>query len=75
MAGTTWTVVRQVPDQYDFANPANPALGVIVFFVTGEGNDGSVFIPQARYNVKTVREMVAVRAKIADEVGALEGSA
>ena len=66
-----WQVVRQAPDQYDPDNLANPSTGVIVYFVTGEGNEGSVFVPHNRYNVKSVREMVGARDKIADEIGSL----
>lgn len=74
MATTTYQVVRQAPDQYDPNNPGNPVVGVIVYFMTGEGNEGSIFVPQTRYTVKNVHQMVAAQAKIADEVGRIEGS-
>lgn len=75
MAGTTWQVIRQDPDQYDPDNTANPATGVVVHFQTGAGNTGSVFVPYARYSVHNVRQMVAARALLADEIGALTGHA
>jgi hypothetical protein len=74
MASTTYTVTRQAPDQYDFSAPGDPVLGTVVFFSTGEGNNGSVFVPASRYNPATVRTMVAHAAKLLDEVGAITGS-
>ena len=71
MADASWVVVRQDQDQYDFTAPGNPVLGAVVHFQTGEGNDGSVFVAYNHYNAKTVRDMVAVRARIVDEIGAL----
>lgn len=70
---TTYTVIRQAPDQYDFTVPGDPVVGTIVYYVTGNGNHGSVFVPAARYNVKVVKEMVAAAAKVTDEVGAISG--
>lgn len=69
MAG--YQVTRQAPDQYDPNNLSNPVTGVIVYFVTGDGNEGSVFVPHTRYTPKNVAQMVAAQAKIADEVGAI----
>ena len=71
---STYTVIRQQPDQYDFTNPANPVAGTLVIFQTSEGNEGTVFVPATRYTVKNVRTMVAAKAKLIDEIGALEGS-
>jgi len=71
---STYTVVRQQPDQYDFTNPANPVLGVLVEFQTSEGNVGTVFVPNNRYTVKNVRTMLAAKAKLTDEIAALEGT-
>jgi hypothetical protein len=67
-------VTSQSPDQYDFTNPGNPVLGTVVYFTTGEGNSGSVFVPQSRYSVKTVHQMVSAHARTLDEVGAVNGN-
>jgi hypothetical protein len=74
MAAYTYTVTSQVPDQYDFTNPGNPTLGTIVYFQTGEGNTGSVFVAAAHYTVANVRTAVAAKAKLLDEVSAISGS-
>jgi hypothetical protein len=74
MAQTTYTVTSQQPDQYDFTNPGNPVLGTIVYFTTGEGNTGTVFVPAARYKVDVVRTMVAHAAKLLDQVGSIAGT-
>jgi len=69
MAG--WQVVRQAPDQYDPNNLSNPVTGVIVYFVTGDGNEGSVFVPHTRYTAHNVQLAVAAQAKVVDDIGRL----
>jgi len=71
---STYTVTRQAPDQYDFSAPGDPVIGTVVYFVTGDGNQGSVFVPNSQYRVATVRTMVAAKAKLIDEVAAIEGT-
>lgn len=68
----TATVLRQEPDQYDFTNPGSPVLGTIVYFQTGAGNNGSVFVPATRYNVKNIHAAIKAAAEVIDEVGSLE---
>lgn len=75
MPSTTYTVTRQVPDTYDFTVPGDPVLGVQVYFNTGEGNTGSVFVPQSKYNGDNVRKMVAAKAKLIDDIGGIHGTA
>lgn len=72
---TTYTVTRQEPDSYDFTVPGNPVLGTIVYFTTGEGNQGSVFLPAAQYTVANVRKQVEAKAKLIDNVGNITGTA
>jgi len=74
MAAGSYTVTSQATDQYDFTAPGNPVLGTIVYFTTGEGNSGSVFVPQARYTAANVHKLVAGAAKSLDEVGAITGT-
>lgn len=73
MPATTYTVTRQVPDTYDFTVPGDPVLGVQVYFTTGGGNTGSVFIPHAKYNGEHVRAAVAAHAKLIDDIGGIRG--
>ena len=62
MVPTSYTVTRQVPDTYDFTVPGDPVLGTQVYFTTGGGNVGSVFIPQAKYTAAHVRQTVGAAA-------------
>lgn len=68
---TSWQVTRQAPDQYDPDNLANPVTGVIVYFQTGQGNEGSVFIPYSQYTPAHVKTAINARARVADEIGNL----
>lgn len=67
----TWQVTGDTPDQYDFTAAGNPVLGHQITFLTGEGNRGSVFIPQDHYNAGYVRAQVHAEASRADEINAL----
>jgi hypothetical protein len=71
MANTSYAVTRQATDTYDFTVPGDPVLGTQVYFSTGAGNVGSVFVPQTVYNAKTVATMVQAQANVIDAVGAL----
>jgi hypothetical protein len=70
----TYTITRQATDQYNFDTPGNPVLGTQVYFTTGEGNQGSVFIPQAQYKETVIHTMVASYAKALDTVGKMTGT-
>lgn len=74
MAPTSYQVIRQEPDTYDFTVPGNPVLGVQVYFSTGGGNTGSVFIPHSKYTPAHVRQIVGAAARTIDEVGNLSGN-
>ena len=67
----TWQVTGDTPDTYDFNAAGNPVLGHQIAFVTGEGNRGSVFIPESHYNAAYVRAQVHAQAVRVDEVNAL----
>jgi hypothetical protein len=66
-----YTVIRQVPDTYDFTVPGDPVLGVQIYFTTAAGNQGSVFIPESKYTAVNASNMIGSKAKLIDEVGAL----
>lgn len=71
---TTWKVTGQVEStQVQVTGP--PVPGVKVFFQTGAGHAGSVFIPQGRYNTTSVRAAVNAAAAQMDAVGMLTGGA
>lgn len=44
-----------------------------VYFTTGAGNTGSVFVPDTMYDAPTVSRMVAAAAANVDTVGSLRG--
>lgn len=69
----TWQVTGDTPDQYQFDNPGNPVLGHVIAFTTGEGNKGSVFVPNDHYSAAKVKTLVAAQAAIVDEVRNLSG--
>lgn len=68
----SWSVSRQAADQVNITGSGDPVTGVRIFFTTGEGNSGSVFVPDTVYhNTKAVREAIAVMADQMDAIGAL----
>ena len=68
---TTWRVTADTPDQYDFDTGGSPVIGHRVAFITGEGNRGSVFVPNDHYNAAAVKTLVHAQAVTADSVASL----
>jgi hypothetical protein len=67
---TSWQVTGQTEyTQVGATGP--PVAGVKVYFTTGQGHSGSVFLPAASYNVANVRAAVAAQAEQMDAVGSL----
>lgn len=67
----TWQVVGQAP-----ASKVNPSgtdvqEGYDVTFVTGQGHTGTVFVPLSQYRPDRVKELIAARAAMLDQVGSL----
>lgn len=70
--GVKWEVTNQAADQVINTQAGQTIVGVIVYFVTGDGNEGSIFVPNSVYpNTATVREMVHKQAVIVDRTGRL----
>ena len=68
----TWQVTRQAADQVNITTSGDPITGVRVFYQTGQGNTGSVFIPDTQYhNTAAVKEALQAAANQADTIGAL----
>ena len=67
---TTWTVTSQT-EQTQISAGGQPVRGVVVYFQTGQGHSGSVFIPYAQYNADYVRQQVASAAQQMDAIGSL----
>jgi hypothetical protein len=70
----TYTITRQATDQYDFTVPGNPVIGTQIYFTTGQGNQGSVFVPQSQYKETVIHSLVASYAKALDTVGGMTGT-
>lgn len=71
MAEAAWRITGQVTDQVVNTQAGATVTGTIVYYVTGEGNEGSVFVANQHYNVKNVRKAVHESAALLDEVGRL----
>lgn len=71
MARLSWQVTGQVTDQVASNNAGRTITGVIVYFVTGEGNEGSIFVPNNLYSKDYVHKHVHEAAAKLDEVGNL----
>lgn len=68
---SSWTVTSQVTDQVIVTNAGQTVVGTYIYFTTGGGNNGNVFVPDEHYSAKKVREMVQVKANLIDEIGRL----
>lgn len=68
----TWTVTRQAADQVSIESNGDPVTGVRIFFSTGLGNEGSVFITDAQYhNTNAVKQAIQAQATQMDAISAL----
>lgn len=67
MPQNTWTVTSQQQTMQLDTN-GRPTQGYAVYFTTGLGVNGSVFIPLAQYNPVNVRAAIAAHAHQLDLV-------
>lgn len=68
----SYTVTGQTErDQVQSAGP--PVRGVTIFYTTGKGNSGSVWVPYATYNQgpSAVAPLIAAAAGRMDQIGSL----
>lgn len=72
MDKVSWSVTGQVTGQIVTTDSGQVVEGVAVYFVTGDGNSGSVFVPQAHYhNTAKVKELIRAEARQIDAIGSL----
>ena len=71
MANSGWKITDQVTDQVQNTRAGATITGVQVYFVTGDGNEASVFIMDQHYTPANVRKAVQAKANLVDDVGAL----
>lgn len=67
----SWAVTGQVTDQVRVTDAGQTIEGVQVYFTTGEGQTGSVFVPDTQYTEAKVRQMIEARANRLDAVFAM----
>lgn len=67
----TWAIVRQVVNQTTNDLVGDTVVGTYVYYRTGYGNSGVIFVPDNLYSVEYVRNAVRADAKRLDEVGRL----
>lgn len=70
---TTWQITAQATNQTTINQAGNVIEGVIVYFITGEGNEGSVFIANTQFTEARVKVAVDEAALKLDRVGRLRG--
>lgn len=71
-AQPTWTVTGQT--ERDQVVPGSaPVRGVQVFFQTGLGQQGSIFVPYTNYNTTEVSQRLAAAAAQMDSIKQLTG--
>ena len=66
-----WQVINQAADQVIITPAGQPVTGTYVYFATGEGNQGSVFVDDPHYPERNVHAAVDARAQLMDKVGRL----
>lgn len=71
----SWQVTSVVGDQVIPTQAGQTITGSYVYFLTGDGNEGSVFVPNAIFNHDTVERMVREAAIKLDRVASITGEA
>jgi folate-dependent phosphoribosylglycinamide formyltransferase PurN len=65
-----WTITGQV-EGVQVSTAGRVVNGTTVYFVTGNGDAGSVFVEAAKYNAETVTALVGARAMQLDAIANL----
>jgi len=71
MPGHSWRISNIISDQTVNTGSNDTQVGSTVHFITGDGWEGSVFIPDNKWNHEHIKTAVRQRAKQLDEVGKL----
>ena len=69
--GYSWNITSQVTDQTRNDSAGNTQVGSLVYYTTGDGNNGVVFIPNNLLKIKHVQETVRNDARLLDDIGRL----
>lgn len=71
MASAGWAVTSQLTDQIENTQSGQTLVGVRIFFLTADGNEGSVFVPNVHYAAKHVHALINKQADLIDDIGRL----
>jgi hypothetical protein len=71
--GSTWEVTSQYSGT-DVSVPGKIEQGYYITFRTGNGHDGTIFVPRSKYDPGTVKSAIASEAALLDAVGNLSSS-
>jgi hypothetical protein len=66
-----WIVTSQLTDQVIVTAAGQAVTGVQIFFITGQGNEGSIFITNNHYTPKVVKPAIHAAAAQIDTIGQL----
>jgi hypothetical protein len=69
-----WIVTSQLTDQVIVNDAGKAITGVQIFFITGNGNEGSVFIANNHYTPKVVKPAIHAAAAQIDTIGQLSSA-
>ncbi len=71
MARHSWRVTNIITDQTVNTGSNDTQVGNTVHYITGDGNEGSVFIPANRWTHENVKDTIRHSAKQLDEIAKL----
>jgi hypothetical protein len=71
VARLSWNITSQVNGQTVNDNAGNTIVGAYIYFRTGEGNQGVVFVPDNQRTEAKVKEVVHAEAQLIDGIGRL----
>lgn len=72
MAGRSWQVTGIATNQVIVGAAGNPVEGSIIYYLTGEGVEGSVFIPQTELSVPRAHTAIDSDARKLDTIRRLQ---
>lgn len=68
---TPWVITSQIHDQTRNDAAGNTLVGALIYFTTGNGNQGVVFVTDNLLTTKHVVTVVQAQANLIDDIGAL----
>lgn len=73
MAGKNvpWKITDQLSDQTRNTDASQTQVGMLIYFITGGGNSGVVFVPNNLRTQKHIEETVQKEANLLDLIGGM----